>query len=88
MSCVSRDELQGGHGDLEPVPPLGGGLHPAVWWQNVHRGPTRPVSLTQKQIMSDPVSCSAAGPQRSPPCAQEAPALRAVHLHPSAGPVR
>lgn len=57
---MSRDELQGGHGDLEPVPPLGGGLHPAAWRQNVHRGPIRPVSLTQKQIMNGPVSCSAA----------------------------
>lgn len=46
-----RAELQGGHGDLEPVPPLGGRLHPAAQWQKFHRGPNRPVSLLGKPVV-------------------------------------
>lgn len=47
VSC-GRAELQSGHGDLEPVPPLGGRLHPAAQRQKLHRGPDRPVSLPVK----------------------------------------
>lgn len=46
-----RAELQGGHGDLEPVPPLGGRLLTAAQWQKFHRGPNRPVSLLGKPVV-------------------------------------
>lgn len=45
-----RAELQSGHGDLEPVPPLGGRLHPAAQWQKRHGDPSRPVSLPVKHL--------------------------------------
>lgn len=47
MNCVvlGRAELQGGHGDLEPVPPLGRRLHPAAQRQNRHGSSNRPVSV-------------------------------------------
>lgn len=44
LCLCGRAELQSGHGDLEPVPPLGGRLYPAAQWQKLHRGPNRPVS--------------------------------------------
>lgn len=43
--CV-RADVQSGHGDMEPVPALGGRLHPAAQRQERHRGPNRPVSLS------------------------------------------